>query len=287
MALYPNNRRDIFGTFPMFSANHTAVLEGSQRVWRNISYFANQQIAQSSSVPEGAFQGRACLIAPLVGGGLSTANNATDITFSQSGNVLAGGAMLGDAVFALTGDGSLSLITGLSGDAFMTWTQTGDLSLTIGLSGDLVASLTGTGALSMLVPLSGEALATLTGAADLKGYLSLAGDITPFTELSPENLAAAVWNSIASSYNDTGTMGEKLNDAGGAGNPWNTVIESGYTAGEIMQIIAAFAAGKTSIVDLGGGAATVTFRDLGDIKDRIIGDMNSSERTAVTLDTDP
>jgi hypothetical protein len=287
MALWPNTRRDIVGFQPTFTPAHAALLQVGQRVQRNIAYFANTTIEETSSVPEGAFQSRACLIAPIIGGGLSSANNAIDIQFTQSGNVLAGGPMEGAATFALTGDGSLSLITGLAGDAFMTWTQTGALSLTIGLSGDLIASMTGSGALSMLVPISGDALATMTGAADLKGYLALAGDITPFTELSPENLAAAVWNSLAASYNDTGTMGEKLNDAGGAGNPWNTVIESGYTAGEIMQILAAFAAGKTDVVDLGGGLATVTFRDLGDTKDRIVGDMTNSERTTVTLDTDP
>jgi hypothetical protein len=62
------------------------------------------------------------------------------------------------------------------------------------------------------------------------------------------------------------------------------VIESGYTAAEILRILTAVAAGKTVITDLGGGAATVEFRDIDDTKTRVEADMTDSERTSVTLD---
>ena len=260
MALWPNNRRDIIGAFPTFMPNHTAVLEGRQLVQRNIAYFGNQQIAQSSSVPEGAFQGRACLIAPLVGGGMASANNAIDFTVSTDASLLSGGPMIGDATATMTGTGAMSLVIGMTGEAILTALGTGSLALTIGLSGNATGTGTASASLAMLVPMSGEAMGQLSGYADLKGLCSLSGDITPYTELSPENLANAVWASI---------------------------LDAGYTAKEIMQILGAFSAGKTDIVDLGGGSATVTFRDLGDTKDRIVGDMTNSERTTVTLDTDP
>jgi len=41
----------------------------------------------------------------------------------------------------------------------------------------------------------------------------MTGEMTPFTELSPENLAKAVWSALASENNDIGTMGAKLNTA--------------------------------------------------------------------------
>lgn len=62
------------------------------------------------------------------------------------------------------------------------------------------------------------------------------------------------------------------------------VLESGFTVGEILRILAAVAAGKTNITDLGGGNAEVVFRDVGDTKDRVTADMTGSERTTVTLD---
>lgn len=223
MALWPNNRRDILGFQPTFTPAHTAVLQGQQCVWRNIAYFANDTIEESSSVPEGAFQGRACLIAPIVGGGLSSANNNTDILFTATGNVLAGGPMIGDATMTFSQSGSLSLNVGLTGSASLTVSQTGALSLTIGLSGDLVAAMTGQGSLSLRIPLSGDALMTMTGTANLKGLLALAGDITPYTELSPENLAAAVWNALLAEYQDAGTAGKALSLASSGGVDYNAL----------------------------------------------------------------
>jgi hypothetical protein len=79
-------------------------------------------------------------------------------------------------------------------------------------------------------------------------------------------------------------MGEKLNDAGSGSNPWTEVIESGLTAAEVLRIILAVQAGKTNIVDNGGGSATVTFRDVADTKNRVEADMQDSERIDVTLD---
>jgi hypothetical protein len=61
-------------------------------------------------------------------------------------------------------------------------------------------------------------------------------------------------------------------------------IEAGLTFRQIVRLLAAVAAGKTDITDLGGGSATVKFRDLADTKDRIVADMTGSERTGVTRD---
>jgi hypothetical protein len=70
----------------------------------------------------------------------------------------------------------------------------------------------------------------------------------------------------------------------GGASPWTETIESGYTAAQILRILAAVAAGKTNIIDLGGGAATVEIRDLGDTKNRVVAGMTDSERSTVTLD---
>jgi hypothetical protein len=125
---------------------------------------------------------------------------------------------------------------------------------------------------------------TLSAAAGIRAIGHMAGDISPFTALSPENLAAAVWNAAAAGANAPGTMGEKLNDAGSGTNPWTEVIEPGFTAAEVLRLLAAVAAGKTDIVDLGGGNATVKFRNLGDTKDRVVATMAGSERATVTRD---
>lgn len=113
---------------------------------------------------------------------------------------------------------------------------------------------------------------------------SLSASISSQTALSPETLAASLWNSLASSYNVAGTMGEKLNDAGSASNPWTEVIEGSRTAQEVMRILLAVAAGRTTITDLGGGSAEVAFRDQANTKNRVFSNLTGSQRTSVTLD---
>jgi hypothetical protein len=75
-----------------------------------------------------------------------------------------------------------------------------------------------------------------------------------------------------------------LSPEGLANAVWSQVIESGYTSSEILRLLAAVAAGETIIDDLGGGLATITFRDLADTKDRVVADMTDSERTSIALD---
>lgn len=286
MGMWPNNRRDILGHQPVgfFAASNTMDIQRNAQ--DAIAYFGNTVISQQSSVPEGAFQGRACILAPIVGGGMASADNLIDVTLTVTGNVLSGGMIDGNAAFSITeGSVSLSMITSMDGSTTVTFTGNASvLSLTIGLDGTATWELTGSAALAMLVPAEGTATITISGTADLRGLLALAGESTPYTELSPESLAAAVWNATAASYVTVGTMGEKMNDAGSASNPWTEVIESGYTAAEILRMIAAVSFGQSTIVDNGGGSATVTFKGIDEATDRIIADMLNSERLTITKD---
>ena len=258
VALWPNNRTDILGRFPVGISGYLAFQEVDQRIGRRLAYFAGEQIEETSSVPEGAFPGPASILPPIVSGGMSAANNATSISLTGTGNVLAGGPVEGAASFSFDQSGGLSLQVTLAADGTITFTQAGALALTIALAGDGTATMTGAGGLSMIVPFDGAAAFALTGTANLKGNLALSGDITPFTELSPQNLAAAVWAAV---------------------------LEAGYSAGDLMRVLAAVAAGKTDI-DTSGANPIVKFRDVNDTTDRVTATMTGSERTTVVIDPD-
>lgn len=178
----------------------------------------------------------------------------------------------------------LGLIVSAVADLAMAISVTSSLTGIASASSDLSMSVSVTSALTAL----GALVSNLTSNVTLNGTTTAIGemsaDITSLTTLSPENLAVAVWNSIAANFNNAGTMGEKLNDAGSASNPWTEVLEGSYTAADMLRLLTAIAAGKTTIVDLGGGLATVTFRDINDTVDRVVADMTDSERTDVTLD---
>jgi hypothetical protein len=61
-------------------------------------------------------------------------------------------------------------------------------------------------------------------------------------------------------------------------------VEGSKTLKQIIRAMAAVLLGKTTVADLGGGLATVTFRDVNDTVDRVVADMDGSERSAVTFD---
>lgn len=52
------------------------------------------------------------------------------------------------------------------------------------------------------------------------------GEWTPYTELSPENLARAVWDALATQFNETGTMGSKLNTASSGGVDMGAMVDA-------------------------------------------------------------
>lgn len=246
MALWPNTRSDILGRQPVGISGYLAFQETAQRTQRGLAYFAGEQVEETSSVPEGAFPGFSSILPPLVSGGMSAANNATDISTTATGNVLAGGPVEGSASATFTQAGSLALQVTLAGDGTITVSQSGSVALTIALAGNGTASITGTGGLSMIVPFDGAAAFALTGAANLKGNLALAGDITPFTELSPQSLAAAVWGALATAINEPGTAGAALLAAGSAGDPWGTPLPGAYAAGSAGALVGALFNGLTT-----------------------------------------
>lgn len=216
--------------------------------------------------------------APISDGEMSM---RTDGAGDLSGNLIPSRAMSLD----LTGAGDLEATAGLA--VAMALAMTGSGTFEASIVGLLNASLDMTGSGDLSADLFGIAnlVLNMLGSGDLEATIAAYGNMTldivvTGTGLTTANVGQAVWAALAASNNDAGTMGEKLNDAGSASNPWTEVIESGFTAAEILRLIAAATAGKMSGADTG----TVTFRDLGDTKDRVVADVDATGRTNVTLD---
>lgn len=188
------------------------------------SCFRSRQITWSTtqSLPDGYNNGKA-IFPPLKSGGI-----ASQTRISGSGTLTATGisARLSDA--ALEGTSTVSGDLSILALAVAALSGSGDLNATILAVSSLASGLSGSGAISADLSSTLPMIASLAGIASLSPNLTgtgeLSADITPFTELSPENLAASVWAAAATDNNESGTMGEKLNDAGGAGNPWASLL---------------------------------------------------------------
>lgn len=143
--------------------------------------------------------------------GIGTISNAAAGLIVEMVAAIAGlGGLTGSVVGQITASASLA------GSGTLTGAQSA-------LAG-MVAALTGTGLLS---DAQQEALGQMS--ADI--YVNQ-------SQATVQEIVDAVWNALAAEYNLTGTMGEAMNGAGSAGNPWITDL-SGYntanTAGKILK----------------------------------------------------
>jgi hypothetical protein len=266
------------GAYP-YTANAASQVVGSTR-----NLFASEAgISALASIPDGCRHPIAWVM-PQKPGGLSARNNITG-----SGSITAGILAVKLAEADLTGSGALAAVGSLIVQAIAAIAGSGTIN-----SADLkaflqaVAAMSGSGGVSAanrsalgaaacaLTGIGTAAGSTATGIGEVSADLVVTG-----TGLTTANVGDAVWSALAAANNGSGTMGEKLNDAGSASNPWTEVIESGYTAEEVLRILLAVAAGKSS----GGGTTNIKFRNIGDTTDRIDATVDASgNRSAVTLD---
>jgi len=227
MATYPNNYRTgvgflpnytFFGIIPYYIYNAELGTGAGSRLNTQIGTDGNG-FRRTSSAPDG--YGMKAPFPPVKAGGISAWNDPI-AQLSMTGALLQGGPMEGSGSMEFTApDGSLSLVISMSGNVAIA-TLTGDsmvLRMTVGLNGTGAFQLTGTNNLALIVPFegAGTVLTMGAGATDLRGLLSMEGEWTPFTELSPEGLANAVWSSLVSQYQDDGTMGKALSTASSGG----------------------------------------------------------------------
>lgn len=132
--------------------------------------------------------------------------------------------------------------------------------------------------------------------ADMRGLGNMAASLAVDVDMTANaNLRANAFATFAVDVDMTAGLGATANMAAVfdlVGRPsavdiaqevWNGfTVENGLAPAEVLRILLAVAAGKTSIV--GSGPTTVTFRDTADTKDRVVASMTGSERDTVTLD---
>lgn len=189
---------------------------------------------------------------PQKAGGMSSHNEAqgdSDATLSMASGINIAGLAEGSTP---TVEATLQLVVSMLATALGEATVSGNLNAALGMSGTSAGVASQTAVINALAwaigQANGEATATLVSYATGE----LAGSITPFTELSPENLAAAVWGQI---------------------------IEAGYSADEILRIVAAHAAGAATGLE----GSDMQFTGLDGSTVRIDGNYSGGTRTIDSL----
>lgn len=222
---------------------------------------------------------------PIKGGAISSHFQASGSTLLEI--TMAAGRNIAGSVYGATLAEALGqLVVSAVGTAAGATTMEGSIRAALAAIGTASGSTAGSGVIGALAWANGESagstVATLTSYAVGRLY----GSITPFTELSPENLAAAVWDSLLSNHQQSGSMGEAITAAGGGMTPasiWQYLVDGSFSAEELMRLMASALLGKAS----GANSSEMRFRDLADTKDRIVATVDQyGNRAAVTLDAD-
>jgi len=142
----------------------------------------------------------------------------------------------------LTGSGDLNATASLV--IAMLCAMTGSGNLSADRVGVLNASIdfTGSGDLSADIKGIGEMAIDMLGSGDLEAAIAGYGDmsidiVVTGTGLTLENVRAAVWDALAVDFNNTGTMGEIMNNVGAGADPWATTLPGSYTADQAGAIV--------------------------------------------------
>ncbi len=187
-----------------------------------------------------------------------------------------GGALAARNTITGEGDASITMASGVNGEASLT--GAGDLTGTGALIVSLVAALTGSGTITNASAIAFLQLAaSLAGAGDLAGAATAIGHAAAALQGDGDaSGTATALGTLAASIVVTGTG---LSTANVGAAVWAQVIEAGFTAEQILRVLAAFAAGDGA--DLEGG--NPEFTGLDGATTRIAGTYSAGTRNVTSV----
>jgi hypothetical protein len=191
---------------------------------------------RNASIPTGTEPPYSFRLA-IEGGELSATTYITG-TSEVTGSFSLGKTMTADLSGSGSLSGNLSITASLIATIAGSGTITASMAATLGLAASLAGSGNLSGSLSLLIPLVASLSGTGTLTSNLKGNLDMEANIyVNQSEATVQSIVAGVWGAVAADYNESGTMGEKMNAAGTAGDPWTADLSSYNTTGTAGKIL--------------------------------------------------
>lgn len=213
---------------------------------------AFQSFDAMSSIPAG-YRPSAAWIMAKTDGGLSSRNDCT-LAIDASAEGAEGYGISGEASSTIDASGIGGLIAGGVGAATITLTPTGSVTATIGSTGTATINMAGAASIG--------ALGWVVGSAPL----TISGTLTPY----------AIGHM-------TGTTAESgLSNAGIANSVWARVIEAGFSAEQVLRLLAAQSVGSATGLE----GSNPQFVGLDGVTVRIDGSYIAGTRTIDTLNGD-
>lgn len=192
-------------------------------------------------------------VLPLKSGGISSVNNAV-VTLTATGSAAMGKAAEGTAPITITLMGEGGLISSAAGEALVTVSLGGELFASKAAAGEATLTIGADGTATAIGHLGGDATATVTATWTPYG-IGWLGGTTEEAGLTPSGVANAVWAKV---------------------------IEAGFSADQILRLLAAHAAGSATGLE----GANPQFTGLDGTTVRIDGAYTAGTRTIDSLNGD-
>lgn len=132
----------------------------------------------------------------------------------------------GNCYIVVTALWNLSLVVSSNGTCDIVVTATGEVIGSLTASWTSEITLTANGTIGANAFWTWVATITVSPTAIISALGHMTGEMNPFTPLSPEWLANAVWSALASENNIANTMGAKLNTASSWGVDMNALAQA-------------------------------------------------------------
>ena len=196
---------------------------------------AQQAFGPLASFPQGARHPIAWQMAQKNGG--MSSHNMSVMTLTPTATVIMGLNGAGAGAISLDAQATGQLVAAAIASGGIVFTASG--SILALLNGDGTATVNITAAADVLAHgwMSATAYTVANGALVSYALGHMDGTTEDLSGLTPEAIAAAVWNSLVAQFSESGSMGEALGSAGTAGDPWTTDLPGSYIGNQAGAII--------------------------------------------------
>jgi len=256
MGLICNGDRRAFNPLTIRGGSLASIYNGSLTInnftrpgrIRGIAYLTGSFL---TALPSGSRHPQAWMM-PQKPGALAS-RNAAVASLDGSASGALGKNALAEASFSIVGSGVGQLVVSGVAAATISLDASGNVIASLAAAGDASFSVYGSAGVTALAWGAGNGTVSLDGALVRYAVGHLQGDVVPYTELSPQALASAVWE---------------------------RAIEAGYTAEQILRGLAAVGMGAATGLD----GANPRFTGLDGATTRVDGAITGGTRTIDALD---
>lgn len=256
MGLICNGDRRAFNPLTIRGGSLASIYNGSRTInnftrpgrMRGIAYLTGSRL---TALPEGCRHPQAWMM-PQKAGALS-ARRLAGVSLAGVAAGALGKNALAEATFSIVGAGVGQLVVSGVATATLSLDASGNVVASLAAAGGASLSVYGSAGVAALAWGTGNGTVSLDGALVRYAVGHLQGDVVPYTELSPQALAAAVWE---------------------------RAVEAGFTAEQILRGLAAVNLGAATGLD----GANPQYKGLDGTTTRVDGALLGGTRTIDALD---